>query len=102
MLDFLSVLVENKKEDPYDLNSPILFSHNYILKFLETHKEFVNPEEVIKIFILARRFRLSLHFIQALQVPFHIDFFINAIESNAYEIAFYLHKEYEDQIHQNY
>lgn len=62
----------------------------------------MNPVEVIKIFILARRFRLSLQFIQDSKAPFHIDFFINAIESNAYDIAFYLLKEYEEQISMNY
>ena len=58
----------------------------------------MNPEEVIKIFILARRFRLSLQFLQDYHVPFQIEFFINAIESNSYDIAFYLLKVYEDQI----
>lgn len=28
LLDFISVLVENKKDDPYDIDSQILFSHN--------------------------------------------------------------------------
>lgn len=102
MLDFISVLVENKRVNQYDLDSVILFSHNYILNFLQTHQAFVNPVEVIKIFILARRFRLSLQFIQDSHVPFQIDFFINAIESNSYDIAFYLLKVYEDQINQNY
>jgi len=36
------------------------------------------------------------------QVPFDIDFFIIAIESNSYDIAFYLLKKYEDKIFQDY
>jgi hypothetical protein len=31
-------------------------------------------------------------------MPFNIDFFTNAIESNAYDIAFYLLNVYEEQI----
>ena len=34
-------------------------------------------------------------------MPFEIEFFTNAIEANAYEIAFYLLKVYEESIHQN-
>jgi hypothetical protein len=45
-----------------------------------------------------RKFRLSLQFIQQTKVPFTIDFFTNAIESNAYDIAFYLLNVYEEQI----
>ena len=60
LIDFISVLVENKREDTSKMDSKIIFGHNFILKFLEHHKKFVNDDEVIKIFILARRFRLSL------------------------------------------
>jgi hypothetical protein len=56
----------------------------------------VIPEEVVKIFILARRFRLSLQFIQSFNVDFQIEFFTNAIEANAYDIAFYLLQNYEE------
>ena len=35
-------------------------------------------------------------------MPFQIEFFTNAIEANSYDIAFYLLKEYEDQITLNY
>ena len=37
MLDFISVLVENKRINQYDMESVILFSHDYILNFLKTH-----------------------------------------------------------------
>jgi len=63
LTDFLSVLVANKREMQYIIDSKIIFSDSYILKFLDFHFEFAIPEEVIKIFILARRFRLSLLFI---------------------------------------
>lgn len=61
-------------------------------------KEFVVPEEVIKILILARKFRLSIQYLQLSKANFVIEFFTNAIESNAYDIAFYLVKVYEDEI----
>ena len=102
LIDFISVLVLNKREDTHTIDSKIIFSHNYILKFLEYHTKFVNSDEVIKIFILARRFRLSLQFIEKCKAPFQIEFFTNAIESNSYDIAFYLLRIYEDQIYQNY
>jgi len=35
------------------------------------------------------------------KMEFHVDFFTNAIESNAYDIAFYLLKVYEDNIYRN-
>ena len=38
LIDFVSVLVMNKREDNDRFNSSIVFNHNYILKFLETHK----------------------------------------------------------------
>lgn len=41
LLDFLSVMIENKRDNNYDLDSEIIFSHNYVLEFLEFHKEFV-------------------------------------------------------------
>jgi len=62
LTDFLSVLVENKRESKYRLDSAQIFSNNYILKFLDYHFDQAVPEEVIKIFILARRFRLSIVF----------------------------------------
>jgi hypothetical protein len=102
LIDFVSVLVANKREDEHDMDSTINFSHNYILDFLKTHQQWVNPAEIIRIFIMGRRFRLSLQFIQEYDVPFQIEYFTNAMESNAYEIAFFLLKTYEDQIHLQY
>ena len=63
LLDFVSVLVQNKREDKFSLDSEIIFSNNYIVKFLNTHNKFVVYDEVVKIFILSRRFRLSIQFI---------------------------------------
>lgn len=39
---------------------------------------------------------------QMSKAPFVIEFFTNAIESNAYDIAFYLVKIYEEEIAINY
>jgi hypothetical protein len=78
------------------LESEIIFSNNYVLEFLDMHSEFVKQEQVVKILILARRFRLSLQFIQRTKIPFQIDFFTYSIESNAYDIAFYLLNIYEE------
>ena len=60
MTDFVSILIENKRKSEFDFSSKLLFNHNYILKFLELHREFVKEDEVVKIFILCRKFRLSL------------------------------------------
>ena len=102
MTDFISVLLMNKRVDQHDISSPIVFSHNYILKFLDTHSRFINNEEVTKILILQRKFRLSLQFMRQSKVPFQIDFFTNAIESNSYDIAFYLLRTNEEYIFNNY
>ena len=102
MTDLISVLLENKREDNYKIESDIIFSHNYILKFIETHYKFVNHDEITKIMIMARRFRLSLQFMEGYKVPFQIEYFQNAIENNAYDIAFYLLKVNEESIFANY
>jgi len=47
MTDFISVMVENKRENSNDINSTIIFSHNHILKFFETHKKFIWGEDII-------------------------------------------------------
>jgi len=96
LADFVSVLVLNKRKDNYDLESELIFDHNYILNFLKTHQEFVIPHEMLMIFIMAKKFRLSLYFLQRSDIPFHIDFFTTAIQYNSYDIAFYLLKIYED------
>ena len=101
MLDFVSVMIGNKREDNNDLSSRVQFSHNYILRFLEFHKKYVKSDQVIKILILARKFRLSLQYLHLSQTPFQIEFFTNAIDANAYEIAFYLLGIYEEEILEN-
>ena len=102
LTDFVSVLVANKRANQFEIDSEVMFSDTYILKFLDVHLKFAIPDEIIKIFIIARRFRLSLVFIKKSKIQFNIDFFVNAIESNAYAIAFYLLRVYEDQIYKNY
>ena len=95
-------MVLNKRSNMEDFKSPVMFSHKYILEFLERHHKYVNNSEVVKIFILSRRFRLSLIYLQQSGVPFEIEFFTNAIEANAYDIAFYLLKVYDENIRQDY
>jgi len=70
LIDFLSVMVLNKRTDPDDFKSGIMFSHKKILNFLETHEEFVQADEVVKILILSRRFRLSLYYMSYSKIPF--------------------------------
>jgi hypothetical protein len=53
LIDFVSVMVLNKRIDPDNYKSDIIFSHKTILKFVETHQEFVRTDEVVKIFILS-------------------------------------------------
>ena len=101
-LDFFSVMIENKREEQYVVDAAVIFTHKQTLGFLEDMSEYVIPEEVIKILILARKFRLSIQFLQISKAPFVIEYFTNAIEANAYDIAFYLVKVYEDEIFQNY
>ena len=64
LIDFVSVMVLHKREDTEDFKSDVLFSHKKILSFLEIHQQFVNDSEVVKIFILSGRFRLSLIYLQ--------------------------------------
>lgn len=60
LVDFISVLVLNKREDEFDSLDDIIFPHEHIIKFLETHAEFMQPEQAIKVFIMSRKFRLAL------------------------------------------
>ena len=64
ILDFVSVMIENKRVDKMVHDSDIIFGHQQVLDFLVVHKQHIIPEEVIKIFILKRRFRLSLQYMQ--------------------------------------
>ena len=98
LLDFVSVLITNKRIDCDELSSPIQFSNKYVLRFLETHKHYAKADQVLKILILERKFRLSLQFLHESQTPFQIEFFTNAIEADSYDIAFYLMSVYEEEI----
>lgn len=60
LVDFISVMVNNKRVDHFDDESNILFDHSHIVKFLLRHKQFLNYEETIKVFIMSRKFRLSI------------------------------------------
>ena len=41
LIDFLSVMLSNKREDITDFNSKITFNHKAILNFLKIHDSFV-------------------------------------------------------------
>ena len=91
----------NKRNDQYDMDAEIIFPHSHIVQFLETHKEYMQPSQAIKVFILSRKFRLALQYLIDTGVAFEIDFFTFAIEANAYEIVFYLRYRFEEQIFQH-
>ena len=97
LVDFISVLVMNKREDQFGTGE-VIFPNNHIVKFMETHKEFLAPNQAVKIFILSRKFRLALQYLAEYNVDFEIDFFTFAIEANAYEIVFYLRYRFEEQL----
>lgn len=101
LIDFLSVLIMNKRHVLHDIESPILFNHSEILQFIEKFQKFANPEEIVKVFIHAGKFRLSLRYMEISQVPFQIEFFELAIESNSYGIVFYMMKNFHEKIAQN-
>jgi hypothetical protein len=44
LLDFVSVMIENKREDKFELNSELMFPNNYVLKFLEYHHKYVKED----------------------------------------------------------
>jgi hypothetical protein len=101
LVDFISVLVINKRIDQFDSEGEVIFPHSHIVKFLDTHKEFLIPTQAIKVFILNRKFRLALEYLTNTGIEFEIDFFNFAIEANAYDIVFYLRQRFESQIFEN-
>lgn len=96
LVDFISVLVLNKRADEFNSQDEIIFPHEHIVKFLETHEEFMMPSQAIKVFIMSRKFRLALQYLTSAGVEFDIDFFTFAIEANAYDIVFYLRYRFEE------
>lgn len=92
--DFLLNLVHNKRKNLY-APSEIIFSHHRIINFIERHHEFLQPAQVIKLLIMMRQFRISLHLIIKYNVPFDIDFLTMAIEADNWEVSFYLLNRFE-------
>jgi len=90
--------VTNKREELYNSEAEVIFPHNHVVEFLETHAEFMVAAQAIKVFIMSRKFRLALQYLTTTGVEFEIDFFTFAIESNAYDIVFYLRYRFEEQI----
>ena len=97
LVDFLSVLVQQKRVDGSETNE-VIFTHQHVVNFLVTHRRFLAPSQAIKVFILNRKFRLALQYLTDPDVPveFDLEFFTFAIEANAYDIAFYLRYRFED------
>jgi len=89
LVDFISVMVSNKREDRYSFGT-IIFPYQHIIEFLEIHKKFMFTNQIIKVFILNSRFRLSIKYLTDEKIKFEMDFFSFAIQSNAYDIAFFL------------
>jgi len=98
LVDFISVMVLNKRVDNFIVDSKVLFNHEKIVKFLERHKQFMNREEIIKVLIMSRKFRLSIKYLNDTGANFTIDYFTMALVYNAYDIAFYLFANFEDAI----
>jgi hypothetical protein len=98
LVDFISVLVTNKRNDPFNSDGAVIFPHSQIVDFMETHKQFLVATQAIKVFIMSRKFRLALQYLTDTGVEFEIDFFTFAIEANAYDIVFYLRNRFEEQI----
>ena len=101
LLDFISVMLYTKKEDVQDIDSPVLFPNNFILDFMKIHKKFLLADEVIRICILSRRFRLALNVMNNYDIEFEMEFFKQALLSNAFDTAFYMLNMYEDVIFSN-
>mmetsp|Transcript_17619 Transcript_17619/g.27262 ORF Transcript_17619/g.27262 Transcript_17619/m.27262 type:complete len:99 (+) Transcript_17619:759-1055(+) len=95
LIDFISVLVNNKRNDQFSYGE-IIFPHSHIVKFLDIHSKFLKAPQAIKVFIMSRKFRLALQYLTETGVEFEIDFFTFAIEANAYDIVFYLRYRFEE------
>lgn len=95
--DFVMIMVNNKRKKLYSA-SEIIFPHSKVVSFIERHKEFLKPAQVIKVLIMRRQFRLSLYLIIKNNVAFDIEFLTMAIEVNNWEVAFFLMSRYETQI----
>lgn len=58
----------------------------------------MNVEEIIKVFIMNGKFRLTINYINEVGVKFNIEYFTMALVYNSFDIAFYLFSNYEDAI----
>lgn len=63
---------------------------------MKTHSAFLVPEQVIRICILYKRFRLTIAVINNFNINFEISFFKQALTSDAYDICFYMLKVYDE------
>ena len=89
-------MILHKRIDRYDHESEILFNHKHVIKFLAKHKQFLNDEEAIKVFIMSGKYRLAIQHLKDSGENFNVEYFTIALESNAYDIAFALYAQFED------
>lgn len=97
LVDFISVLVNNKRDEKFG-EGEIIFPHSHIVDFMATQEEFLEPISAIKVFIMSRKFRLALQYLNSTGVDFDIEFFTFALDANAYDIVFYLRQRYEEDV----
>ena len=97
LIDFVLNLITNKRKVPYS-RSEVVFPHSKVVSFIEHHKAFLKPNQVIKVVIMKEQFRLSIYFMITNNVSFEIDFLTMAIEVNNWAVAFFFMSRYETQI----
>jgi len=71
-------MLQNKREDRYSFGT-INFPYQHIIEFLEIHKKYLFINQVIKVFILNSRFRLTIKYLTDTKIPFEMDFFSFAL-----------------------
>ena len=100
LVDFISVMVSHKRKEKYSMGE-VIFSHSHVVEFLRIHKKYLFSNQAIKVFILNSRFRLTLVYLTMEGTKFEMDYFNFAVQSNAYDIAFYLRYRFEEQLFAN-
>lgn len=91
-------MVISKRIDNFAIDSQVLINHERVVQFLERHSQFMNLEEIIKVFIMYGKFRLTIKYINEESVKFNIEYFTMALVYNSFDIAFYLFANFEDAI----
>ena len=98
LLDFLSVMLCWKKQDAFDVDSKIIFGQKQIVNFIEEFREYAIVQEIVRICILNRQFKLALTLFHKFKIDFELEFLRQALIANCFDMAFYLMETYEDAI----